>query len=118
MCARGSNRARVPGPSTSPLEGMDRVATFDACGYAIEPSVLSDAEWAHLDAAVRSVDLQGAGTRELLNFEWAQRLARQLRDAPSISGLLGTSRIAIQCTYFAKVASRNWLDMIACAEGA
>jgi Phytanoyl-CoA dioxygenase (PhyH) len=88
---------------------MERVATFDACGYAIEPGVLSDAECARLEAAVSSVDLQGAGTRELLNFDWAQRLAGQLRDVPSISALLGTSRTAIQCTYFAKVASRNWL---------
>ncbi len=88
---------------------MERRATFEARGYAIEPSVLSDAECAHLGAAVGAVDLQGAGTRELLNFDWAQRLARQLRDVPSLSVLLGISRTAIQCTYFAKVASRNWL---------
>jgi hypothetical protein len=88
---------------------MESVATFDACGYAIESSVLSDAECAHLDTAVGSVDPQGAGTREVLRFEWAQRVARQLRDVPSLSVLLGTSRTAIQCTYFAKVASRNWL---------
>jgi Phytanoyl-CoA dioxygenase (PhyH) len=88
---------------------MERVATFDAYGFAIESGVLSDAEYAHLDAAAGSVDLQGAGTRELLNFEWAQRLARQLRDVPNLAVLLGSSRTAVQCTYFAKVASRNWL---------
>ncbi len=60
---------------------MERVAAFEARGYAIEPAVLTDAECETLDAAVDAVDLKGAGTREFLNFDWAQRLARQLRES-------------------------------------
>jgi hypothetical protein len=110
VCARGAWVALLGGPSTSPLEGMqDIAATFEANGFAVAPRVLSDAQCAELEACVSAVDLQGAGTRELLSFEWAQRFARQLRDLPAIAALLGDSRTAIQCTYFAKVSSRNWL---------
>ena len=88
---------------------MQGSATFEAKGYAVTPQVLSDALCAELEAYVSAVDLEGAGTRELLSFDWAQRFARQLRDFPELAPLLGDSRTAIQCTYFAKVASRNWL---------
>ena len=98
------------GPSTSPLEGMqDIAATFEANGFAVAPGALSDSQCAELEACVGAVDLQGAGTRELLSFDWAQQFARQLRDLPALASLLGDSRTAIQCTYFAKLSSRNWL---------
>jgi hypothetical protein len=88
---------------------MQSSVTFEAKGYAVTPQILSDAQCAELEAHVSAVDVQGAGTRELLSFDWAQRFARQLRDLPELAPLLGESRTAIQCTYFAKVASRNWL---------
>jgi len=110
VCTRGSNQAPARGRSTSPLEGMqDVIATFEASGFAVAPQVVSEAQCAELEACVGAVDLRGAGTRELLSFDWAQLFARQLRDLPALSALLGNSRTAIQCTYFAKLSSRNWL---------
>ena len=88
---------------------MQDVATFEARGFAVAPEVLSDAQCAGLEAHVSVLDLHGAGTRELLTFDWAQQFARQLRELPVLAALLGDSRTAIQCTYFAKVSSRNWL---------
>jgi hypothetical protein len=88
---------------------MQSSATFEAKGYVVTPQVLSEAQCAELEVCISAVDFQGAGTRELLSFDWAQQFARQLRDLPEVAPLLGDSRTAIQCTYFAKVASRNWL---------
>src|SRR5262249_54891248 len=87
----------------------DIAAAFEAKGFVVAPRVLSDSQCAELGVCVRAVDVRGAGTRELLSFGWAQGFARQLRDLPALAPLLGDSRTAIQCTYFAKVASRNWL---------
>lgn len=98
------------GRTDSPSEGMqDVAATFEAGGFAVAPQVLTDAQCAELEARVGAVDLQGAGTRELLSFDWAQQFARQLRDLSPLAAVLRDSRTAIQCTYFAKLSSRNWL---------
>ncbi len=88
---------------------MKEAATFEARGFAVAPQVLSDAQCAGLEGRVGALDLHGAGTRELLSFDWAQQFARQLRELPTLAALLGDSRTAIQCTYFAKLSSRNWL---------
>ena len=88
---------------------MQDIATFEARGFAVAPEVLSDAQCAGLEAHVGALDLHGAGTRELLSFAWAQQFARQLRELPVLAAWLGGSRTAIQCTYFAKLSSRNWL---------
>jgi len=84
-------------------------AKFETDGFTVAPASLSDAQCAELDDYVSTLDLHGAGTRELLSFDWARAFARQLRESPSLGSLLGSSRTAIQCTYFEKVASRNWL---------
>jgi hypothetical protein len=103
-------RPAARGPSTSPLEGMQNVtATFEASGFAVAPQVLSDAQCAELEARVNALDLHGAGMRELLSFDWAQRFAGQLRDLPALTALLADSCTAIQCSYFAKLPSRSWL---------
>jgi len=88
---------------------QDVAATFEARGFAVSPQVLSNAQCVELEARVGSVDLQGAGTRELLSFDWARQFACQLRDLSALTTLLGNSRTPIQCTYFAKLSSRNWL---------
>jgi len=75
---------------------MQNGATFEARGYAVTPQVLSDAQCAELEAYVSALDLQGAGTRELLSLDWAQQFAGQLRDFPALLPLLGDSRTAIQ----------------------
>jgi hypothetical protein len=84
-------------------------ATFEAGGFAVAPKVLSDAQCAELEARVGALELRGAGTRELLSLDWVQQFARQLRDLPALAALLANSCTAIQCSYFAKRPSRNWL---------
>ena len=84
-------------------------ATFDADGFAVAPDAFSESQCVELEAHVRAVDIDGAGRRELLSFDWARRFARQLRELPSLADLLRERHTASQCTCFAKVAARNWL---------
>jgi len=55
-----------------------------------------------------SLDLQGAGTRNLLDLAWCRSLAQTLRTYPVIAATLGESTVAVQCTYFDKNPNRNW----------
>jgi hypothetical protein len=85
------------------------LATFEFSGFAIAPQILSEAQCAEALASVISIHVDGAGTRELLEFDWARRLAGQLRESASLASQLGKDPVAVQCTYFEKQPSRNWL---------
>jgi hypothetical protein len=87
----------------------DLCATFEERGFATAPRLLSEAQCAALEENVARVDVSGAGSREFLHLGWARDLARQLREFPTIRRLLGNSTTAVQCSYFAKHSSRNWL---------
>jgi hypothetical protein len=88
---------------------QDLTAAFDVSGFAVTPEVLSEAQCSEVDTHAGALDLTGAGTRELLSQLWACDLAGQLRDCPFVRPLLGDARTAVQCTYFTKSPSRNWL---------
>jgi hypothetical protein len=110
FCAHSAQWPASDGRSSSTLEGMQQLsATFEEAGFLVIPDALTESCCSDLDAHVRSLDSIGSGTRELLGFDWACQLARQLRDLPLIRAILGDSRLAVQCTYFAKRPSRNWL---------
>lgn len=51
----------------------------------------------------------GAGTRSLLAHPWCRALAQRLRQHPVLSGLMQPGSVAVQCTFFEKSASLNWL---------
>ena len=48
------------------------------------------------------------GTRNLLTFDWAISLAKELGAHPQIVPLLGVNSKPIQCNYFSKNANNNW----------
>jgi len=87
----------------------DVAAEFDARGFLVRADVLSEPGCAAVDAELAALGVRGAGTRELLVFGWVQDLAQQLRENPVVSSLLRNADCAVQCTYFAKSQSRNWL---------
>lgn len=82
---------------------------FNESGFVVIPDVLTEAHCAEIDGHLRNLDCVGSGTRELLGFDWARQLGRQLRDSPFVRDILGNSTSAVQCTYFDKRPSRNWL---------
>lgn len=92
------------------MEPENRIAAaFDLDGFAISTAVLSERQCVTLVAEVASLEVAGAGTRELLAYGWAQLLARELRKREPLAALLKDADTAIQCTYFSKSPSRNWL---------
>lgn len=49
------------------------------------------------------------GSRNLLREGWCSELIEELRERADVSDLVPNSHIAVQCTYFEKSASTNWL---------
>lgn len=78
---------------------------FALDGFALIDRVLTGAQ---CEEAARRVKVDGAGTRCLLAQPWCAALAAQLQAHPALAAIIGT-HLAVQCTYFEKSASRNWL---------
>lgn len=82
---------------------------FSSKGYTIVSDVISPSE---LNVVVQGINALGcakAGTRNALDREWCQAIARLIHCHPVIAPLLPAQAAAIQCTYFEKSAERNWL---------
>jgi Phytanoyl-CoA dioxygenase (PhyH) len=77
-------------------------------GFAIVPSVLSEPECLAIDAKLASMSAEGAGSRNLLSQAWCVDTAQALRRTPALRDALA-GYVAIQCTYFEKSPSMNWL---------
>lgn len=88
-------------------EGAGHLA-FDDLGYAIVPEVLPSDECDAIAARV-GPGHESVGSRSLLAHPWCTDLAARLRHHPALSTLIGAEDVAVQCTYFEKSASRNWL---------
>ncbi len=80
---------------------------FEDDGFAVLPSLLSDAEMASLDIAMAGRSEIGA--RDLLDEPWCADLARRLRDDARLADALPRTHVAVQCTSFEKSVGRNWL---------
>lgn len=87
---------------------MDTTA-FTTQGFALVPQVLGPAECESVASRLAGAPPDSAGTRGLLSQAWCQALAATLRRHPSLAPLLPADCAAVQCTYFEKSASRNWL---------
>lgn len=82
-------------------------ARFDADGFAILSSLLTDTELASVDAALSA--RHGIGDRELLREPWCAALARRVQADARVAAMLPRSHRAVQCTSFEKSSERNWL---------
>jgi hypothetical protein len=78
-------------------------------GFAVVPSVLSDAECDALTVCVVQIGSDSPGTRSLLCQDWCQALAGRLRRHPDIAAAIPGNFAAVQCTYFEKSREQNWL---------
>ncbi|OOG63909.1 hypothetical protein B0E46_08185 [Rhodanobacter sp. B04] len=83
-------------------------ATFDRQGFAILPSVISEAECDRLVSAVEGADKAIAGSRRLLGVESLAHAAESIRSHPVISQFLAARSRAVQCTLFSKGLMTNW----------
>lgn len=82
---------------------------FISQGFALLPKVLTAADCELLGSRLADTSPDSAGSRSLLAQPWCQALAGALRQHPSLAPLLPAGFAAVQCTYFEKSASRNWL---------
>lgn len=77
-------------------------------GFVVIPDLLTTAQCAQLAGAVDAAP-GAVGSRCLLAQPWCATLARNLRQRPELAALIPPTHVAVQCTYFEKSASRNWL---------
>jgi hypothetical protein len=86
-----------------------QIERFLADGFIRIDDVLPTCECEKIATLVRPGMRASAGTRCLLGEFWCVSLANRLREHSSIAGLIPHDHVAVQCTYFEKSASRNWL---------
>ena len=84
--------------------------SFTHDGYLIQDDVLAADECEALTArcAERGLD-RDVGSRTLLAQPWCSALAHRLQHHPALAGAIPAGHRPVQCTYFEKSASRNWL---------
>ena len=82
---------------------------LDTDGFATIPQVLTQDECDRLLSLPFDLDPASAGSRCLLQHPWCQDLVARIRAHPQIAAVLPKDAMAVQCTYFEKSLSRNWL---------
>ncbi|WP_431097894.1 phytanoyl-CoA dioxygenase family protein [Polaromonas aquatica] len=87
---------------------MDHAA-FTTQGFALVPQVLTATQCEAAASRLAGMSTNSAGTRCLLSEAWCQALAARVRRHASMAPLVPAGFAAVQCTYFEKSASRNWL---------
>ena len=81
---------------------------FDELGFVLLPAVLDAGECSRIEPVTLPEGSVG-GSRCLLSLAWCAGLARRLRAHPALQPLMPASHVAVQCTYFEKSTTRNWL---------
>lgn len=84
------------------------VSEFNKSGYFVIPSVIDAVLNRRLGAFVGGI-ASGAGSRRLLDEIWCAHLAGALRADTRIRSLLPRNAVAVQCTLFGKLPTKNWL---------
>lgn len=77
-------------------------------GFVVVPRVVSEELLRQAEERLETLNVSGAGTRNLLEHEWCRSLAVFIRNHPSLSDCLQPTNVAVQCTYFDKSPLRNW----------
>ncbi len=86
---------------------QDQVFARD--GFVLVPNVLTADECETIGESLVPAMTASAGTRCLLSQTWCVSLAKRFRQHPALAVLVPPEFVAVQCTYFEKSASRNWL---------
>ncbi len=86
----------------------DSTSDFKRDGVLILPQVLSSIRIKEIINSCESTLPDIVGTRNLLRFGWATRLAEELKTHAEISSILGSNSKVIQCNYFSKNVDNNW----------
>ena len=89
---------------------MDMTAAgFGPQGFGVVEAFLDDATCDAVAVQIDQLALSGAGSRQLLQYEWCRHLALSVRTHSEIRDRLSADSVGVQCTLFNKSASANWL---------
>lgn len=83
------------------------VRRFSQDGFVLVSDIFDADECERLAAACRS--LGEPGSRTFLGQDWCAALASALRSHSLLRALIPAEHVAVQCTYFEKSTSTNWL---------
>ena len=81
---------------------------FDLDGYQRIAAAVDAIDLQGIREHLNLVPLGGAGTRNLLSFEWCRQLSNAIRGVLIDRGLLSGGEVPVQCTLFRKMHLRNW----------
>jgi len=81
---------------------------LESNGFVVLPGVLPEARCQAVEGHLADLGSESAGTRNLLDATWCGSMVAALRDSELLGSLLAGS-VAVQCTYFDKSPSVNWL---------
>lgn len=82
---------------------------LEKVGFAVIPDILDENEVDEVLRQLKRVATSSAGTRGLLNEPWCRELGRRLVRDIRLSNLIPQDSCTVQCTYFGKSPSHNWL---------
>lgn len=82
---------------------------FTEQGYVLFPKLLDGSTCQELREAAELCTHKGAGSRDMLDWEWCRLLAVTLRQKLADLDCLSPMFRAVQCTLFEKSPERNWL---------
>ena len=82
---------------------------FASNGFALVPDVVTPRECEDLAQRISPSHGASGGARNLLDESWCRTLGERIQSHPQISGDIPEQLRVVQCTYFEKSASRNWL---------
>jgi len=77
-------------------------------GFVVVPRVVSGELLREAEERLETLNLSGAGTRNLLEHEWCRSLAVFIRNHPALADCIRPTSVAVQCTYLDKSPLRNW----------
>jgi hypothetical protein len=82
---------------------------FERDGFTLVSAVLNPAECRAIAGQIEKMRCTTVGTRRLLSQDGCRSLSAKIRQNPALSPLIPAGMVAVQCTFFEKSASRNWL---------
>jgi Phytanoyl-CoA dioxygenase (PhyH) len=82
---------------------------FKANGFALIPQIVSNLECDRISDKLNYLGKDLTGTRNLISQPWCQELADSLSQNQILSTLISSELVAVQCSYFQKSPSSNWL---------
>jgi Phytanoyl-CoA dioxygenase (PhyH) len=92
------------------LTETDTLSTgLESDGFAVVADVIDAVRCDILVAHLRALGKMDVGSRLLLMQPWCRALAGNLKEHPSLNGVLVSTMVAVQCTLFDKSPTKNWL---------